>query len=110
MLLDKLDQKLLLELYKDARQSNAQIGKTLLCSKEVIQYRLKRLEENGIITKYIPIINFSRLGYTIYRLQIKFTTKNQKIILTSHSVYWLDYYKSLIQEDLTFTMTKIWGF
>ncbi len=100
MPLDKLDQKLILELYKDARQSNADLGKTLLCSKEVIHYRINRLQQQGIITKYIPIINYSRLGYTIYRLQIKFTSKN----LAS----WISYFKTLPQTSWIVELQGNW--
>lgn len=73
--LDRLDQKLLLELYCNGRAGNSELGKKLHASKEVTNYRVNRLQEKGIIKKFIPLINFSRLGYTIYRTQLKFREK-----------------------------------
>lgn len=75
--LDKLDQKLLGELFKNARASNSGLGKQLHASKEVINYRINRLLKEGIISKFIPIINFSCLGYTIYRVQLKFLKRDK---------------------------------
>jgi len=81
MLLDKLDQKLIHELFHNARTPNSELAKKLLTSKEVIHYRLSRLYEQGIIKKCIPIINYSQLGYTNYRIQLKFTHKNIRQVI-----------------------------
>ena len=71
--IDKTDKKILLELYKNGRINYSELSKKLKTSKEVINYRIKKLTEKQIILKTIPIINYSKLGYNIYRLQIKFT-------------------------------------
>lgn len=71
MQLNKLGSKLLTELFKDSRTPNSQLAKTLHTSKEVINYRIKKLLQQGIIRKFIPLIDFSKLGHTRYRIQIK---------------------------------------
>ncbi len=76
MPLDKLDQKIIHELFLHARASNNQLAKKVGASKEVVLYRIERLKEQRIITKFIPLINFSRMDYMLYRIQLKFNHKN----------------------------------
>jgi len=47
--IDLKDRKILYHLDLNCRQSNAQIGKKVRLSKEVVNYRIKRMEEEGII-------------------------------------------------------------
>ena len=47
--LDLKDRKILYQLELNCRQSNTQIGKKVGLSKDVITYRIKRMEEKGII-------------------------------------------------------------
>ncbi len=70
--LDNLDMKILYELDCDATQPFARIGKRLKVGRDVINYRVKRLEESGVIEKYISVIDFSKLGYLVAALYIKF--------------------------------------
>ena len=50
--LDLKDRKILYELDKNCRQSNSQIANKVSLSKQVINYRIRRLEDNNIITNY----------------------------------------------------------
>ncbi len=61
------DMKILKELDFDARQPIAQIAKKVGLSREVTNYRLKQLEDRGIITGYYPVIDLSKLGYIYCR-------------------------------------------
>lgn len=79
MEIDKNNAKLLVELDHNARESLTQLGKRLRLSKQVVSYRIKRLEEQGIITGYYPLINTIALGYTNYRVYIKFRTTTQEL-------------------------------
>ena len=69
-LLDTKDKRLLRSLETNSRQSISQIAKEIGVSKEVANYRLKRLEERGIITGYAAILDKYLLGGTLYRLSI----------------------------------------
>jgi len=69
MLLDKKDRAILQVLDNDVRSSLTQIGKKTRLSKEVVLYRLKRLEEKKVITGYWSLINIQK-GHT-YKLLIK---------------------------------------
>jgi Lrp/AsnC family leucine-responsive transcriptional regulator len=70
--LDLKDRKILYHLDLNCRQSNAQIGKKVGLSKEVVNYRIKRMEEEGVITGYWTRIDSYRFGYQVYRYYIIF--------------------------------------
>ena len=70
--LDVKARRILLELDFGARQSNASIARKVGLGKQSIDYRIKRLEEAGIITGYYPIINLMRAGYFYGRIFVKF--------------------------------------
>jgi len=70
--IDLKDRKILYELDLNCRQSNAQIGKKVGLSKEVVTYRIKRMEEKGIITNYWTAIDTFKLGYQVFRIYINF--------------------------------------
>jgi len=72
MKLDLKDKKILYELDKNARISCAQIAKKVKLSSEVINYRVKRLEEQGIITGYQTAIDYFKLGLLHFKICIRF--------------------------------------
>lgn len=69
--MDKKDQKILHELDVNARQTNADIGKKVGLSREVVKYRIDRMVKEGIILRFSTIINFFKLGYQKYRLYLR---------------------------------------
>jgi len=75
------DRKILHELDINARQSLNQIAKKVGLSKEVVNYRINRLIEQGIIKGFYARIDTSKLGLTIYRLFLRmqdFTPKQEQ--------------------------------
>src|SRR3989338_3690340 len=66
--LDIKDKKIILELEKDCRQSNHQLGRKVGLSPDVVRYRINRLEKNEIIAWHLSFVNFAKLGYTDYGL------------------------------------------
>lgn len=77
--MDKIDQKILVELDKNPRASFNQIGKSSRISKEVAQYRFKQLLNKGIIDGFFAYINTSKLGYEIYKILIKYMSVSKEI-------------------------------
>lgn len=69
--LDLKDRKILFELEFNARQSDTQLAKKIRLSREVVAYRLKKLEEKNVIVKYHAIINSMNLGKLMYRTYFK---------------------------------------
>lgn len=61
--LDKIDRKLLFELSLNSRQPTTILARKLAVSREVVDYRIKRLVEKKIIRDFITNINYEKLGY-----------------------------------------------
>ncbi|MBU0757040.1 MAG: Lrp/AsnC family transcriptional regulator [Nanoarchaeota archaeon] len=82
--LDKKDRLIIYELDKNSRQSYSQIGRSVKLSKEVVNYRIQRLEENKIVLGYYLIINHFKLGLNYIRVFFKYqdinTEKEKEII------------------------------
>jgi DNA-binding Lrp family transcriptional regulator len=65
--LDLKDRKILYHLDLDSRQSFASIGKKVGLHRDSVADRVKKLQEKGIIYNFFTCIDFSKLGYNIYR-------------------------------------------
>jgi DNA-binding Lrp family transcriptional regulator len=82
--LDKKDRDLLYLLDVDGRLTYSQLAKRTKMSKQLVKYRIERLEKEGFIKGYFPMIDTSKLGYTTFRLYLKFRnitpTKKEEII------------------------------
>ncbi len=70
--LDSYDRRILFELDKNARVTTTEIGKKIRKSKQFVDYRIKRLEEENVLTGYITVIDYSKLGYQSIRVYFKF--------------------------------------
>jgi DNA-binding Lrp family transcriptional regulator len=70
--IDLKDRKILYQLDLNSRQSLSQIGKKVGLHKNVVAYRIKRLQEKGIIKDFYTIINTPKLGYTMLRFYLNF--------------------------------------
>ncbi|MBW2992090.1 Lrp/AsnC family transcriptional regulator [Candidatus Woesearchaeota archaeon] len=64
--IDEKDKKILYHLLTNARQPNSVLAKKLRLSREVVDYRIKRLEKLGIIKKYVTLVNTNALGFEDY--------------------------------------------
>ena len=71
-LLDLKDKKLLTVLDENSRLSNSQIARRIGLSKPAVEYRLRRLKDNNIIFQFYTIVDFTRLGYSQYKIYFKF--------------------------------------
>lgn len=111
MQIDVKDKKILYELDRDCRQSNSQIARKVHLSKQVVNYRIKRLEEKNIITKYVAQLNTPKLGYITHKIMIQFQHVNpekEKEIFNhvskNKNVNWL--VSSFGQYDLIFAFSS----
>ena len=80
MVLDYVDKKILYELEIDANISLTTLAKKLKHSKEMITYRMQRLQREGILTNCTAIIDMAKLGYITFRIYLRWqnTTARQK--------------------------------
>ena len=63
--IDNLDIKILTELQKNARKSLREIAEKLKIAEGTVYNRINKLKKIGVIEKFIPIINYSKLGYDL---------------------------------------------
>jgi len=92
--LDKKDRTLLYLLDVNGRMNFAELARRTGMSKQRAQYRVERLEKEGFIKGYYAMIDTSRLGFTTFRVYLKFRNlvpeKQQEIseYLTSQKQVW----------------------
>ena len=80
MALDKKDWKILATLSKDCRTSLTQIAKTVGVSREVADYRIKKLVNTGIIKSFCTEVDLQTLGFTkhVVYLELKNVDKEKE--------------------------------
>lgn len=64
--LDGNDKKIIEQLQLNCRQTIQEIAKKTKLPRDVVQYRIKRMEENGLIRQYHAFVNPSLIGYPLY--------------------------------------------
>lgn len=69
--LDVKDRRLLLALDMGARKTDSAIANEIGLSKQVTNYRIKRLESRNIITSYYAVVDHTKIGLKFYRLGLK---------------------------------------
>ncbi len=96
MKLDIKDKKILSELCKNGRLPSTTIAKKVALSREVVEYRIKRLVKQGIIRKFTTVIDVERFGYrpyNVFLLMQNFNETNQKEIIaflrSNSAIRWL---------------------
>ena len=95
MRLDAKDRKILYELDYSARKPLSEIAKAVGLPKQSVSYRVKTLEQKGIIRKYIVVVNPALFGHFVYRIFLRFqdvtSEKEEELIkgLISHeNIVW----------------------
>lgn len=67
-MLDKIDRQIIALLQENAHLTNAEIGQQINLSKTPVHERVKRLERDGYIDRYVALVNRRKLGnlLTVY--------------------------------------------
>jgi len=79
-IIDSKDRKILQELNHNSRQSYNTIAKNTKLSKNQVVYRINRMINDGIITKFCAVINHTILNYHYYRFFFKFKNTSKEIL------------------------------
>ncbi len=112
--LDLKDKRILYELSLNSRQSNKEIAKKVGLSEQVTGYRIKRLQENGIIRYFYIRTNPAKLGYFHYKVFLKTKNLSEKaenefisFLKTNKNTLWVvstrgdfDYIVSILAKDI----------
>jgi DNA-binding Lrp family transcriptional regulator len=72
----------------DSRQPLTKIGKKVGLKKDVVSYRIKRLQDLGIIKNFYTVIDAYKLGYNVFRfyLDFQYVTSEIKNEIIEHFV------------------------
>src|SRR5580693_572066 len=76
MQLDRSDRKIIRELQRDARQSNAALAANVGLSESACLRRVRLLEQSGVIERYTALLNPNRVGISVGFI-IRITLKAQ---------------------------------
>ena len=63
--MDELDYKILEKLNENARKSYREIARELKVSLSTISNRIKKMEDEKVIERFIPLINQEKVGYDL---------------------------------------------
>ena len=63
--MDEVDDKILEKLNENARGSYREIARELNVSLTTVSNRIKRMEDEKVIERYIPLINPEKIGYDL---------------------------------------------
>jgi DNA-binding Lrp family transcriptional regulator len=63
--IDALDIKVLIELQEDARKSLREMAEKLGVAEGTVYNRINKLKRLGVIEKFIPIVDYSKLGFDL---------------------------------------------
>ncbi len=93
--LDLKDRKILYEIDRNCRQSNAQIAKKVGLSKQVVNYRINKLQKQNVIQKYVAQLNIPKFGFLSYKVMLQLQNANPekeqeiiKHIQNNPNVHW----------------------
>jgi len=70
--IDDLDKRLLSALFQNARASLVYLSQKLGCSVDIIRNKMKRMHELGIIMQYRIAIDYTKLGYEMFKAFVYF--------------------------------------
>lgn len=78
-MLDDIDERILSELSIDARQDISSLARTLRLGRDRVKYRLRKLEDSGVIVGYRTIINPAKLGISLYKTYFRLENHKERL-------------------------------
>ncbi|MBI5391069.1 AsnC family transcriptional regulator [Candidatus Woesearchaeota archaeon] len=91
--MDKLDLKIMVELMRNSRVPVTVLATKVKASREVVTYRMNKLEHDGIILAYVAEINPQHLGFVGAALFLNLRAQGEKAfkqyLLASPSFSWV---------------------
>lgn len=76
--LDVKDKRILSLLATDARQPLTQVAKQVRLSRDAVEYRIRRMQEQEIILGFVPQLDFGRLGFYTFHVFLLIDDMAQK--------------------------------
>lgn len=99
--LDERDKKILKTLDGEARIPITELAERLDLSHEAVRYRVRKLEDRGVIEKYIAKIDYKKLGYDILAvIMLSYRGSEKK---------WNELFNYLMEKKEVITVAKVTG-
>lgn len=92
--LNKIDYKILAELDFNSRQPSSKIAKKLKLSRNIVDYRIRQLQENGVVLAFNAFIDAAKFNLISWKVYLRFqnlTPEKEKEILNylnKHKKVW----------------------
>ena len=77
--LDHLDKRILYELDLNARQSIADLSRKLKLNRDRIIYRIKKLQDEGVLRGFTTAVNFCKLGIFVYKTYVRLEQNDKRV-------------------------------
>lgn len=77
-LVDQTDIRILEKLVENVRKGSGQMGDELKLRRQVVDYRIKKMESNGTIIGYRMLVNLTKLGFEYRRVHVKLCSLSRK--------------------------------
>ncbi len=114
--IDDKDKELLNILSQDSRIQYKDMAEKLNVSSDTVKYRIERLKHQGLIERFEPVINFSKVGFSQYALILKcgylpierleklssFISQHHNIIRAIKNTYSEEFFITLVCKDDNF--------
>lgn len=106
--LDKIDKRILFELDKNARIPETRLAKLVRRSKESVRYRIKRLQEEGVILGFTTWIDPTKIGYNTAKVYLTLANKPEEkkkfvdYVKKDKRLFWLGMAEGAWNAGLTF--------
>src|SRR3989344_4558251 len=78
--LDAKDRKILYELDINSRQASSKIAKKVGLSKQVVNFRIKRLIKEKLISFFYTVIDISKLGFAVHKIFLRLQNIDSEIL------------------------------
>lgn len=76
--IDVKDKKILELLSENSRMGVAEIAKRVSLKRETVSYKIKRMQDLGVIIKFFPEIDFKKINYGLYHIFLLIDETNKQ--------------------------------
>lgn len=76
--MDKLDRRILFEMDCNSRRSLSDLARKVHLGRDLVSYRVERLQAEGIVKKCSAMVNPYKLGLTVYKTYLKLEANKER--------------------------------
>ena len=77
--IDQRDKRIMLELDRNSRQSISEISKNSKIPRNIVDYRIRQLVKEKIITKFVTEVALGKIGYFTYKIYCQISGLSKEV-------------------------------